>query len=134
MYFHADLTFAILDRLALNLDIPAAVLNSGNDPLYRGTTFSSPHNPSFGHVRLGLRARLYGNERALFQIGVEGFMWVPTGARSGFTGDGEVRGMQRLLFGGFHDRFVWSFAAGAQIRPKTVFNNIVIGNSMEFGV
>jgi len=132
-YFHVNATFAILDRLAFNLDIPSAVANSGNDPTFRGTLFSSPHNPAFGDLRLGLRARIFGGERDLFQLGLQGFLWAPTGARADFTGDGEVRGMPQLLLGGFHDRFVWSFTAGAQIRPKTVFNNVTIGNSMELG-
>lgn len=133
MFFHANLTFAVLDRFAFNLDIPAAVLNNGVDPLFRGTTFSSPHSAAFGDIRVGLRARLLGKERAPFQIGVEGFLWVPTGARADFTGDGEVRGMPRLLLGGMRDRFVYSFAFGAQIRPKTTFNNVENGNSLEFG-
>src|SRR5262245_1619579 len=108
MYLHVDATFAILDRFALNLDIPALIVNSGNDPVYRGTTFSSPHNAAMGDIRLGLRARILGNERDLFQIGVEGFLWVGTGTHETFSGDGDVRGMPRLLLGGLHDRFVWS--------------------------
>jgi OOP family OmpA-OmpF porin len=133
MYFHVNATFAIFDRLAFNLDIPSAIVNSGDDPTFRGTTFASPRNPAFGDLRLGLRARIFGGERDAFQLGVQGFVWAPTGTRTDFTGDGEVRGMPQLLLGGFRDRFVWSFTAGAHLRPKTVYNNVVIGNSMEFG-
>src|SRR5262249_31697650 len=60
-------------------------------------------------------------------------LWLATGTHTDFTGDGDVHGMPRLLLGGLHDRFVWSFAAGPHIRPKTTYNNVVIGNSMEFG-
>ena len=133
MYFHVNATFAIFDRLAFNLDIPSAVINTGEDPTYRGTTFSSPHNPAFGDLRLGLRARIFGDQRDLFQIGVQGFLWAPTGTRSDFTGDGEVRGMPQLLLGGASDRVVWSFNAGAHLRPKVVYNDVVIGNTIELG-
>lgn len=131
--FHLNATFALLDRVAVNLDIPVAVANEGEDPTYRGTTFVSPHDPAFADLRIGLRARLYGEERAPFQVGVQGLLWAPTGTRVGFTGDGEVRGMPQLLLGGFMNRFVWSFTAGAHLRPTTVYNNVEIGNSMEFG-
>lgn len=131
--FHLNATFAILDRVALNLDLPVAIMNEGNDPTYRGTTFASPHDAALADVRIGLRARLYGKERAPFQIGVQGLLWAPTGSRDGFTGDEEVRGMPQLLLGGFMNRFVWSFTAGAHLRSKTVYNDVAIGSSMELG-
>ncbi len=133
MHLHLNATFAIFDRLAVNIDIPGAVMNDGKDPTYRGTTFSSPHNPAFADLRLGLRARLIGGERDFFQLGVQGFVWAPTGSRADFTSDEEARGMPQLLLGGASDRFVWSFTAGALLRPTTVFNNVTIGHSMEFG-
>ncbi len=132
-YFHVNATFAIFDRLAFNLDIPSAVVNTGDNPTFRGTTFASPSNPSFGDIRLGVRGRIYGGERDLFQLGVQGFLWAPTGSRSEFTSDGEVRGMPQLLLGGFNDRVVWSFSAGAHLRPTTKYNNVVIGSTAEFG-
>ncbi len=131
--FHVNLTFAVLDRVALNLEIPAAIANDGDDPTYRGTTFGSPHDPAFADVRLGLRARILGGERSPFQLGVQGFVWAPTGSRAGFTGDEGVRGMPQLVLGGFLDRAVWSFSAGAHLRPTTSYNDVEIGNSMELG-
>lgn len=131
--FHLNATFAVLDRVAFNIEIPAALANEGKDPTFRGVTYAFSHDPAFMDLRLGLRARLYGAENAPFQIGVQGFVWAPTGARASFTGDGEVRGMPQLVLGGFTPRFVWSFSAGAHLRPKTVYNNVEIGNSMELG-
>ncbi len=133
MHVHLNATFALFDRLAVNIDIPAAVLNEGNDPTYRGIAFGSPHNAAFSDLRIGLRGRIYGDEQDLFQLGVQGFLWAPTGNRKDFTGDEQARGMPQLLLGGFHDRFVWSFTTGVQIRPESTFNNVSIGNSMEMG-
>ena len=131
--FHINATFAVFDRVAFNIDIPAAVVNDGDDPAYRGTTFGSPHDPAFADLRLGLRARILGGERSPFQLGVQGFVWAPTGSRAGFTGDGDVRGMPQLVLGGFMNRVVWSFSAGAHLRPTTVINDVEIGNTMELG-
>lgn len=133
LVFHLNATFAIFDRLALNLEIPAVVVNDGDDPVYRGTSFASPHDPAFADMRLGLRARILGGERDLFQLGVQGFLWAPTGSRDGFSGDGEVRGMPQIVLGGFSPRLVWSFTAGAHLRPTTVYNDVEIGHSMELG-
>jgi OOP family OmpA-OmpF porin len=133
LYLHVNATFAIFDRLALNVDIPGAVLNDGKDPAYRGTNFLSPHAAAFGDLRIGLRGRIFGEQKDAFQVGLQGFLWAPTGSRADFTSDEEVRGMPQLLLGGASDRFVWSFNAGAMFRPKTVFNNVTIGHSMEFG-
>ncbi|MBK8258614.1 MAG: OmpA family protein [Polyangiaceae bacterium] len=131
--FHVNATFAVLDRVAFNIEIPSVVVNNGNDPTFRGVTYSSPHNPAFADVRLGLRARLFGNQNDVFQLGLQGFMWVPTGARSDFTGDGEVRGMPQLLLGGQTNRIIWSFTAGPHIRPSTTINNVELGSTMEMG-
>lgn len=133
MHLHLNATFALFDRLAVNVDIPAAVLNEGNDPTYRGIEFGSPHNAAFSDLRIGLRGRIFGEERDLFQLSTQGFLWAPTGNRKDFTGDEQVRGMPQLLLGGFHDRFVWSFTAGAQIRSENPFNNVSIGTSIELG-
>lgn len=133
MHLHLNATFALFDRLAVNVDAPAALLNGGDDPVYRGTAFASPDGAAWGDLRIGLRARLFGEERDPFQIGVQGFLWTPTGKRDAFTGDEEVRGMPQLVLGGFHDRFVWSFNAGAHLRPATTYNNVDIGHSVELG-
>ena len=133
LHLHLNATFALFDRLALNVDAPAALLNGGDDPTYRGTSFASPDDAAWGDLRIGLRARLLGDERDLFQIGVQGFLWAPTGKRDAFTGDEEVRGMPQLVLGGFHDRFVWSFNAGAHLRPTTTYNDVAVGHSMGLG-
>ena len=131
MHVHLNATLALFDRLAVNVDIPAAVVNQGNDPDYRGTVYGSPKDASFADLRFGARGRLFGGERDLFQLGVQAFLWVPTGERAGFTGDESVRVMPQLLLGGFHDRFVWSFNAGAHLRPTTLYNDVTLGSTVE---
>ncbi|MEZ4293714.1 MAG: OmpA family protein [Polyangiaceae bacterium] len=133
LMFHVSATFAILDRVAFNIDIPAAVANNGDDPTFRGITFASPHNAAFADLRLGLRARLFGKEDAPFQVGVQGMMWLDTGSQSELTGDGDVHGLPQLVLGGMTNRVVWSFAAGPHLRPSTTFNDVDLGSTMEMG-
>lgn len=133
LYFHVNGTVALFDRVAVNVEIPVAVDSDGEDPKYRGAWFTSPHRPFMGDIRVGLRARIYGEEHDLFQVGAQALVWGPTGNRWDFTSDETFRGMPQLLLGGFHDRFVWSFAGGAHIRSTILFNHVQIGSTMELG-
>ncbi|APR82013.1 outer membrane protein OmpA [Minicystis rosea] len=115
-FLHVAVSFALWDRLLLSVDMPFALLQAGDSPTVAGRTFASPSGPQVGDLRLGARARLYGDYWDAFQIGVGGYVWVPTAPQGSYAGDGAVRGQPQLLLGGRIPHFVWNVAVGTTLR------------------
>src|SRR5208282_4753977 len=116
MFLHLDFSIAILNRVNLNLSVPAALLQDGGDPTVGTTTITSPHDAAFGDLRVGARVRAWGEWDAPFQIGVSGYVWAPTGANGLYVSDGQVRGAANVVLGGHVPVLNWSFSAGLQFR------------------
>lgn len=133
LFMHVSLSLALFKRLTLNLSVPAAVVQDGDDPTFNGRTYLSPHAAGFGDLRVAARVRIFGEYNSPFQLGVGGMIWVPVQDQSSYLSDGKVRGMPSLLLGGMTDDIVWSFNAGVQIRSSFEFDGIAQGTSMHFG-
>lgn len=133
MFTHINGTFSLFNRVALNLDIPIALVQSGDSPTGEGQTFTSPSGADFGDLRVGVRGTLYGDYFDIFQAGVGGYLWLPTGTGD-FVSDGSVRGALNVLLGGRAERFVWSFSVGSEIRgSKNYLGQIEQGTLIQFG-
>ena len=54
-----------------------------------------------------------------FQLGVGGYVWLPTGTDNDFVSTGSVRGQPQLLLGGRVDRFIWTAMAGPSGKSRS---------------
>ena len=134
LFLHLNAGIALWNRLNLDISVPLAVLQNGDDPSAGGEVFPSPTSAQFGDLRFGLRVRLLGEYHDPFQIAVGGYLWVPTGASDSFVSTGKVRGLPQLILGGrIDDRFVWSAAAGPDIRSESTFANVDQGTMFKWG-
>ena len=133
MFVHIGLNFSIIERFAINASMPFAVLSQGDGPAAGGIGFSEPSGAAVGDLRLGARIRLIGEYHEPFQLGVGGYVWVPTGADDSYVSDGSVRGQPQLLMGGREDRFIWSMMAGPSFRKATTQGVIELGHEMNWG-
>ncbi len=133
MFVHIGLNFSIVDRIAINADMPFAVLSSGEAPTGGGIAFDEPSGASVGDLRLGARVRIFGDYHEPFQFGVGGYVWLPTGADTSYVTDGSVRGQPQLLLGGRADRFIWSVMAGPTFRSSTSLSTVTLGHQMNWG-
>jgi outer membrane protein OmpA-like peptidoglycan-associated protein len=133
LYLHFNASLALWNRVGLNVVMPLALIQSGSDPTVSGQRFESPDHAQAGDLRLGLRLRLLGDPDALFQIGLGGYVWVPTAPSGQYVGDGNVRGMPQLLLGGSAGRIVWSFAMGPQFRATQTFGGVTAGTQWSAG-
>jgi OOP family OmpA-OmpF porin len=136
LWLHANGTLALWNRLALNLDIPVALVQQGDGPSGTapngvGYAFASPSSAELGDLRIGLRIRLLGESVDPIQVAVGGYAWVPTGASQSFVSDGAMRALPQAQLGGLvAERIVWSFAVGPEIRRGQRFANVEQGTSM----
>ncbi|MFT3773063.1 MAG: OmpA family protein [Minicystis sp.] len=133
MFLHINASFALWNRLAINLDLPIALLQKGESPTVGTSTFPSPNKAQIGDLRAGLRVRLFGEYHDPFQIGLGGYVYIPTAPSGAFVGTGKVRGAAQLLLGGRTDRIVWSLAAGPQIQGSTSFSGVSQGTLVNVG-
>ncbi|APR76225.1 outer membrane protein OmpA [Minicystis rosea] len=133
MFLHVNASFALWNRLSINLDLPIALLQAGDSPSAGGSTFPSPNKAQVGDLRAGLRVRLFGDYHDAFQLGLGGYVYIPTGPSDGYVGTGKVRGAAHLLLGGRTDRIVWSLAAGPQISGTTTFSGVTQGTMINAG-
>jgi len=134
LFLHLNAGFALWHRVNLDISVPLAVFQNGDDPSAGGRQFSSPSSAQFGDLRFGLRVRLLGEYHDPFQLAVGGYVWVPTGADDSFVSSGQVRGLPQLLLGGrIDERVVWSAAAGPQIQGASTFANVDQGTMFKWG-
>jgi outer membrane protein OmpA-like peptidoglycan-associated protein len=116
-FLHVAASLALWDRLSLSVDMPFAVLQAGDSPTVAGQTYVSPSGAEVGDLRLGARGRIYGGYWDPFQIGVGGYVWVPTSPAGSFAGE-STRGQPHLLLGGRAPYFVWNLAVGTTLRSS----------------
>jgi OmpA-OmpF porin, OOP family len=133
MFVHLGVNFAIADYVAINASMPFAVLSSGDAPSGGGLNFAAPSGAAVGDLRVGARVRLIGEYHDPFQLGVGGYVWIPTGSDTSYVSDGSVRGQPQLLVGGKSDWFIWSVMAGPSFRSPTNLSTVQIGHQMNWG-
>lgn len=133
MFVHVGLNFSIINRIAINADMPFAVLSQGDAPTGGGLEFGEPSGAALGDLRLGARVRIFGEYHDPFQFGVGGYVWLPTGSDTSYVSDASVRGQPQLLLGGRADRFIWSVMAGPSFRSPTDLSTVQMGHQMNWG-
>jgi OmpA-OmpF porin, OOP family len=127
LFLHLDVSFALFDRVLVSVDMPFALAQSGESPTVLGVPFASPKSAQVGDLRLGARARIYGGFWDPFQIGVGGYVYVPTAPGASYAGDGAVRGEPQLLIGGRYQRFVYNASLGTTLRASAHPSSFDVG-------
>lgn len=88
---YGDIGVEILDRFALQVQLPAVLLQNGD---------GSPQEPSskaaLMDLRLDARAILYRSDSRAFKLGAEAGVWIPTGNRTAYASDGAAAGSLAL--------------------------------------
>jgi outer membrane protein OmpA-like peptidoglycan-associated protein len=118
-FMRLDASLALWERLLVSVDVPVAVVLSGDDPGLAGTTFTALESPQFGDIRIGARARIWGEDGSAFQFGAGGYVFVPSGDPQHYAGEGAVRGGPHAVIGGRIGEsigFLYSAAFGAELR------------------
>jgi hypothetical protein len=135
-FLHLNATFAILKRIAVNVELPFAIVQSGDSPTQDGVTYPSPSKAALGDLRVGARFRLFGEYWEPFQLAVAATAWLPTGTKDDgtYVSDGKARMMAQLIAGGTaEERLVWAFAFGPEIRNQQSYRNITQGTMLRWG-
>ncbi len=133
MFLRLGASLDIWERLNLNLDVPVAVWQAGDDANGALLGARSPSGAAMGDVRVGARLRLYGEYDDPFQIAISNYIWIPTGENNRFVTDGHVRWMPQLVLGGKAPHLVWAVNAGAMLAVADTFVTIPEGSMVKTG-
>ena len=125
-YLHVDGTYVIMPWLLANLDMPFALVQSGDGP-------AAPDSPALGDLRLSLRARVFGAERAEFSFAPAFDVWLPTGSEADLTGDGTIRTGLRLVASGRFVDLLYAVNVGGVFRKYVDAGSTEIGSSLGYG-
>jgi outer membrane protein OmpA-like peptidoglycan-associated protein len=132
MFLHLGAALGLWDIFSLSFDLPIAVVNEGGSPSTGAQRFASPNGASLGDLRLGARLRFVGEPESAFQLGLSGYVWLPTGDQESFAGDGSVRGLPSLVVNGEVGNFVYAANAGIVMRAERQFAATKLGTQLSY--
>jgi OOP family OmpA-OmpF porin len=127
-------SLVLWDRLRVGFNLPVAVFQDGSEGVIGGVTYAPPKSPSVGDLRLGTDLRLAGTYGDPFTLAIGARVYVPTGQRDNYTGDGAVRVDGRLEAAGDLGVFTYAARVGAEYRglDETLAGN-PLGSQVLFG-
>jgi OmpA-OmpF porin, OOP family len=133
LFAHLGVGLGLWQNFSISANLPVALLTAGDSPAAGGLAFSSPSGAALGDLRLGARYRLLGSATGPVQLSLAASLWLPTGDRSKFAGDGAVRGLPALVANGETDGFVYALNAGVAVRGDRTFAATKVGTQLTFG-
>ncbi|RYZ02712.1 MAG: porin [Myxococcales bacterium] len=133
LFLHLGASIALWERLSLSVNLPLALVNEGSSPASGAQAFASPSGAALGDLRLGARVRFLGEPDSAFQLGLAGYVWLPTGDQDSFAGDGSVRALPALVANGEIGSFVYAANAGVTLRGERRFAATTVGTQIQFG-
>jgi len=132
LFAHLGASYVLFDRLRIGLNVPVALVNTGEDDAVGSVSLNT--GAAIGDVRVGADVRLLGQYGDVFTAAFGLQVHIPSGSQEAFTGDGKPRLVPRLLGAGTIGGFVYSARIGPNIRFQTdKFEGDPFGTELVFG-
>lgn len=131
LYAHINASFALANRVLVNVDVPIAALQSGDSGGLIDT--NKVEGGKIGDVRGTLRFNLVGQFKDPIAVALQGDLWFPTGDEKNLTGDQKMRGGPRLVIGGNAGGFIYTLNGGYLFRHRLDLGTPEIGPALTFG-
>ena len=133
LLLHANASIAVAQRVLFHVNIPFALINSGESPTAGTQTFASPSGVAVGDVRLGARLRIFGEFHDPIGLAIATSVWIPTGDRDAYVGEGRARVLPSLIAGGRISDIIWNASLGFALRPERKVLETPSQNEATFG-
>ncbi len=118
IYAHLGGQIVLSERVRLGLGVPVALLQSGQAGRVETGQFSAASGAGFGDLRFSADVRVFGEPSGGIRAAVGAGLFVPTGSKSDYTGDGGFRFQPRVMLAGQTDAVSWAARLGAHLRPQ----------------
>jgi outer membrane protein OmpA-like peptidoglycan-associated protein len=131
LYAHINASFALANRVLINVDVPIAALQSGDSGGLIDT--NKVEGGKIGDVRGTLRFNLLGTFKDPIAVALQGDLWFPTGDEKNLTGDQKMRGGPRLVISGNASGFIYNVNGGYLFRKRLDLGTPEVGPALTFG-
>ncbi len=123
------------DQVRLALNLPMAVYQNGTTDGAGSTTYAAPsRSAALGDIRFSADARLVGVGSDAFALAAGLQLFIPTGSRAQYTGDGTLRILARAMAAGEVGLFAYAAQVGLQHRTLSQdFGGGTIGSEAQLG-
>jgi OmpA-OmpF porin, OOP family len=134
LFLHLGASLVLWERLRLAANLPFSPWVGANDSLVGRQQYNVETGPSIGDVRLSADVRLFGKYRGPASLAIGARLWLPSGSRESYAGDGKVRFSPHAMLAGELARFSYALRVGYQYRAQSGnFAGASIGSELTFG-
>jgi OOP family OmpA-OmpF porin len=116
LYIHVGGSLVLWDRFRVAANLPIAAVVKGEGGNIGNTQYPVNQGGNIGDLRLSGDVRVFGEYRGLFSAAVGASVWLPTGSRDAYTGDGKVRIAPHAMLAGEVSIFAWAAKLGVNVR------------------
>jgi outer membrane protein OmpA-like peptidoglycan-associated protein len=140
LMLYADVGVEIWNRFAFQVELPAAIFESGNqtnDPNapQAMTAASAPNVAALGDLRIDARAVIWRTADRAFRLGAEAGILLPTGNASSYGGDGSVGGTLGIgLEYDLKHKVIFTGDLGFQFRPLSAVNSFAVQHEFRYAL
>jgi OmpA-OmpF porin, OOP family len=135
LFAHLGASLVLADRLRLAVNVPLALVSRGESVRYLDTTLAAQSGTTLGDLRFAADLRLFGEYLGPITMAIGAQLYVPTGKRSAFTGDGKVRVTPHLLLAGEASILAYSARVALNYRAQDdVLTGVPTGTEVQFAV
>ncbi|MGO9839298.1 MAG: OmpA family protein [Polyangiaceae bacterium] len=127
LFLHVAASVVFADRLRLALNLPVAAFQDGDGGAINGVTIQAPTKPALGDLRLDADVRLFGSKGDTITLAMGAQVFLPTGDRALFAGDGGVRVAPHLVVAGEVGAFAYAASAGFMVHTQ---QQAFVGNAI----
>lgn len=129
---HPGFSFVLFERVRLATSMPVVMFQDS------GRTQALVRTPAaqqaIGDIRVGADVRVLGEYGGKFNLALGAQLWLPTGKREDYTGDGAARLAPRVLVAGDLGMFVYSARVGFMYRVnEATVGTGRTGSELQFG-
>ena len=135
LFLHVGASLILAERLRLSVNLPFSPLVRGTDGLAGVQQYQVDEGAALGDVRLSADIRLFGVYRGPITGAIGASVWLPTGGRGAFAGDGKVRVAPHAALAGELARFNYALRVGFNYRARDGdFSGSEIGSELAFAI
>jgi outer membrane protein OmpA-like peptidoglycan-associated protein len=135
LFTHLGGTLLLWDRARFGFNLPILVYQSAESGTLASSVYSAATGATIGDLRFGGDARLYGKYGDPITVAAGLQLWMPTGDRASYTGDGKVRLQPRVQAAGESGDFAYAARLGVAVRTQDEpFAGTPMGSELTFGV
>jgi outer membrane protein OmpA-like peptidoglycan-associated protein len=134
-FTHLGASLVLWDRVRAGFSLPILLSQFSENSHIGATTFKPATNSTIGDIRVASDVRLFGENGDPMTAALGLAVYVPTGDRSSYTGDGKARLTPRLQVAGDVSPFAYAARLGFNYRAQTErFADTPMGSEVAFAV